>query len=100
MAPSPRRSLRGLVRFALGVPWLHFNPVNLANANKGVLGVNMGRMWDQQELLVNWGQQLVNWYEQGKLRVHVDRVFPLEDAAEAHRYLQARSNTGKVILRP
>lgn len=99
MAPGLRRSLRGLTRFALGVPWFHFNPVSLANANKGVMGVNMGHLLDQQDMLFRWGQQLLAWYEQGKLRVHVDRVFPLEDAAEAHRYIQARSNTGKVILR-
>ncbi len=36
----------------------------------------------------------------GKLKVHIDRVFPLAEAGEAHRYLEQRRNRGKLILRP
>ena len=100
MAPGKRRSPWGIARFALGVPWLRFNPVSLANDNKGVLGVNMGRLWDQRLLLRDWMQQVLTWGDSGKIRVHVDRVFPLEQAADAHRYLQERRNIGKVILKP
>ena len=35
---------------------------------------------------------------QKKLQVVVDRTFPLAQAAEAHRYLAARRNFGKVVL--
>ena len=35
----------------------------------------------------------------GQLRPVVDRVFPLEAAAEAHRHLAARQQFGKVVLR-
>jgi NADPH:quinone reductase-like Zn-dependent oxidoreductase len=34
----------------------------------------------------------------GIVRPVVDRVFPLADAAEAHRYLEARQQFGKVVL--
>jgi NADPH2:quinone reductase len=34
----------------------------------------------------------------GHLRPVVAQTFPLERAAEAHRYLQSRSNVGKVVL--
>ena len=95
-----RRSIPALIRFALGTPWLAFNPAALANANKGALGVNFGRLWDELGLLRSWSDSLLAWYEEGKLRVHVDRVFPLEDAAAAHRYIQERRNCGKVILKP
>jgi NADPH2:quinone reductase len=37
--------------------------------------------------------------ESGKVKVIVDRVFPFEQAAEAHRYLEAGSHVGKVILK-
>ena len=37
--------------------------------------------------------------ESGKLRPVVDRVFPLEEAAEAHRYMATRQHFGKVVLR-
>ncbi|HXG36719.1 MAG TPA: zinc-binding dehydrogenase [Dehalococcoidia bacterium] len=36
--------------------------------------------------------------EQGELKSVVDRTFPLSQAAEAHRYLEARLNVGKVVL--
>jgi NADPH2:quinone reductase len=36
----------------------------------------------------------------GKMKVIVDRVFPLKDAPAAHRYIAERRNFGKVVLIP
>jgi NADPH2:quinone reductase len=36
--------------------------------------------------------------QSGQIRVAVDRVFPLAEAAEAHRYIAGRHNFGKVVL--
>lgn len=36
----------------------------------------------------------------GSLKVKIDRVYPLEDAAEAHRDLEARRSMGKLLLKP
>lgn len=36
----------------------------------------------------------------GELTVHVDRVLPLEEAAEAHRLLESHATTGKLVLDP
>jgi NADPH:quinone reductase-like Zn-dependent oxidoreductase len=35
----------------------------------------------------------------GQLKTVIDRVFPLQEAAEAHRYLEAGKQFGKIILR-
>jgi NADPH2:quinone reductase len=35
----------------------------------------------------------------GKLMLHIDSLFPLAEAATAHRRLEAGSMTGKVVLR-
>ena len=100
LTPGLRRSLWGLVKFALGVPWLALNPVRLANDTRGVLGVNLGRLWDQDALLRGWAGQMLAYHAAGQVRVHVDRVFPLAEAAAAHRYIQERRSVGKVVLRP
>ena len=36
--------------------------------------------------------------ESGKVKVLVDRVFPLDHAADAHRYLESGEHIGKLIL--
>jgi NADPH:quinone reductase-like Zn-dependent oxidoreductase len=36
--------------------------------------------------------------EEGKLRVEIDETFPLAQAAEAHRHLEAGRAKGKVVL--
>ena len=37
---------------------------------------------------------------EGRLRLHIGRTFPLSAAADAHRYLESRQSTGKLILLP
>ena len=48
------------LRAAMQVPWLRFNPVALMNHNHGVLGVNMGRMFDERERLGGWLQEILD----------------------------------------
>lgn len=57
-----------------------------------LLGSTMGSRGDLFRIL-----ELV---EQGKLRPVVDRVLPLEQAAEAHRILEARMQFGNLVLTP
>ncbi|HEX2027605.1 MAG TPA: quinone oxidoreductase [Nitriliruptorales bacterium] len=45
-------------------------------------------------------QQLFRWIRDGDLVVRVDRTWPLDQAAEAHRHLEGRRTTGKVLLVP
>lgn len=98
LAPGLRRSPWAMLRFALATPWFRFNPAALANDNKGVMGVNLGRLWGEMDMVRGWVDHLLAWYGEGRLAIHVDRVFPLEDAAAAHRYVQERRSIGKVIL--
>ncbi len=44
--------------------------------------------------------RIVGLLADGTLKTVIDRVFPLEQAAEAHRHLGSRAQFGKVILRP
>ena len=44
--------------------------------------------------------EVMGWVRDGSLNVRIDRKVPLADAAEAHRALEARGTTGKVLLVP
>jgi len=54
---------------------------------------------DRAELTQRAGA-LFQWIADGKLRVTIDRTWPLAQAADAHRYMEARQTQGKVLLIP
>ncbi|MFQ5419626.1 MAG: quinone oxidoreductase, partial [Anaerolineae bacterium] len=45
-------------------------------------------------------EEIFGWMTTGKLKVHIDQKFRLSEAAEAHRYMEARQTKGKVLLIP
>ena len=56
-------------------------------------------MSDRRELLER-ANDLFNWIASGQLKLRIDKSFPLAEVAEAHRQLEARKTTGKVLLIP
>src|SRR5437899_4879819 len=50
--------------------------------------------------LVARAEEVLDWVRQGKLALRIEHEFPLAEAAEAHRQLEARKTTGKVLLIP
>jgi NADPH2:quinone reductase len=54
---------------------------------------------NREELLQRSGD-LFKWIANGELKLRIDKTYPLKDAAEAHRQLEARKTTGKVLLIP
>ena len=68
------------------------------NRNRGVFGLNLGHLWDERGQLAEAMTQLVADVAAGRLRPVVARTFPLDRAADAHRFIQSRSNIGKVVL--
>jgi NADPH2:quinone reductase len=54
---------------------------------------------DRAELLAR-SSAIFGWTAAGKLRLHIDKTLPLARVADAHRDLEARKTTGKVLLLP
>jgi NADPH2:quinone reductase len=51
----------------------------------------------REELL--WrASDVLNWIAAGKLKLRIDRVYPLAEAAAAHRDLEGRHTAGKLLL--
>ncbi len=44
--------------------------------------------------------EVLGWIRDGSLRLRIDRDLPLAQAADAHRALESRQTTGKVLLHP
>ncbi|MBI2529417.1 MAG: quinone oxidoreductase [Candidatus Rokubacteria bacterium] len=53
-----------------------------------------------REELVQRSGDVLGWIREGKLRLRVEITFPLAQAADAHRALEGRKTTGKVLLLP
>jgi synaptic vesicle membrane protein VAT-1 len=85
-----------LLKVGLSMPW--FNPVALMNRNRSVFGVNLGHLWHEALKIESWMRALLEGVNAGWVRPHVDRTFPLAQAGEAQTYIEARKNTGKVVL--
>jgi NADPH2:quinone reductase len=51
----------------------------------------------REELLWRAGDVL-NWLDSGKLKLRIDRTYPLADVAMAHRDLESRKTAGKLLL--
>jgi len=58
------------------------------------LGVRMIRSKRSTERLA----EIVDLYAQGKLKVHIRKTFPLNEAANAHREIESGHGRGKVVL--
>jgi synaptic vesicle membrane protein VAT-1 len=76
-----------------------FHPFQLIEDNRGIAGVQVLLLWDDPDAVQRGMDQILAWWQAGVLRPHVDRVFTLEAAAEAHAYLESRQSRGKLLLR-
>jgi NADPH2:quinone reductase len=53
---------------------------------------------DKRADLLAMAEDLFNAVLSGAVKIEVNQTYPLQDAAEAHRDLQARKTTGSTIL--
>ncbi len=101
MSTASASGIRGKLRALKAVMQTpRFNPLGLMSRNKGVFGLNLGHLWGEGDKLANWMSQILRGIEDGWIRPHVDRTFAFDQVADAHRYIEARRNIGKVVLVP
>jgi NADPH:quinone reductase-like Zn-dependent oxidoreductase len=98
MARSGGRRMTRVLRQLTHIPL--WTPMKLMQENKGVAGVNMGHLWNEKEHMRDAFTHLLALYVQGAIKPHVDRSFPFAKAGDAHAYIEAGKNVGKVLLTP
>ncbi len=81
-----------------GIPQIPANVLLVKNI--GVLGLYWGTYWKRAPERVRAEfEQLLAWWQAGKLKPVVSRRFPLDAVAAAMAELTERRATGKVVLR-
>lgn len=74
---------------------------HFVDENQTVAGFNLAHYIQHKTQM--WQASLgavIGMLAEGKLRVHVGQTFALNDAAKAHKQLEARQTTGKIVLNP
>ncbi len=93
---SSRRQLLRLIFTAASFPFFH--PVQLMNANQGILGLNLGRLWGEIGRLRTVAEEVLRLIDDGKIHPRARHQYPFDEVADAQNFIQTRRNTGKVIL--
>jgi len=55
---------------------------------------------DIREELLWRARDVFDWIRTGKLRIRINHELPLAKAGQAHRLLESRQTTGKILLIP
>jgi NADPH:quinone reductase len=81
--------------------WADVSPTWLVGRNIGVHGFFLDRLMKWSPTVVEQaGRDVLRLWEGGVVRPVVGAEFPLEQAGEAHRLIEERKTTGKVVLIP
>lgn len=75
-----------------------FNPALLMRRNQSVIGFFLPQIMRKPDLLLPSIQELFTYVAEGKLKLIIGGVYPLEEAANVHTILQSRRTKGKLIL--
>ncbi len=76
------------------------DPRYLMDTSKSLTGGDLWNVLRTRKDRLNRAEELFDWVRRGLLKVHVAARIPLADGAEAHRLLESRTTTGKVLLIP
>jgi NADPH:quinone reductase len=84
--------------FANGLPD-PIQPISLILPAISISGGMLAHFTRTREELLRRADDVLKGIREGWLRLHIDKVFPLAEAAAAQRRLENRESTGKIILK-
>lgn len=94
--PEGKRSLWRAAKAFIATRRYH--PLKLMQENTAIIGVHLGHLDARSVVLAKELDELFRLYSAGKIKPVISKIFPLEEAAAAHRYIHSRQNVGKVVL--
>lgn len=75
-------------------------PAELMRRCHSIVGFYLPQIMGRPDLFVPSLREMLGWISSGDLEIVIGARYPLEAAAEAHRALEDRETTGKIILNP
>src|SRR5450755_3077371 len=78
----------------------HIDAQRLVVPNHSIIGFYLGAYIGRRDLIRSTLEELIGYVLDERLELQVGAVFPLARASEAHRLLEGRKTTGKVVLQP
>ena len=76
------------------------DPRVLGNGSKFLTRPGLGDYTATREELEQRAGDVLGWVKSGELKLRIEHVMALSEASEAHRQLESRLTTGKVVLIP
>ncbi|WP_127496501.1 quinone oxidoreductase family protein [Paenibacillus glycanilyticus] len=76
------------------------DPRMLMDTSKTLTGGDLWNHVTSREDRIRRADELFGWLRDGSLKLEQPRAFPLAEGADAHRLLESRQSTGKIILVP
>jgi NADPH2:quinone reductase len=75
-------------------------PVDLMRKNQTVAGFFLPRLMSRPDLLGDSLRQILGLISSGQIQLNIGAHYALSEAHEAHRALEGRETTGKIVLNP
>ena len=72
----------------------------LRNGSLFLTRPGLGDYTATRDELLQRADECLGWVQSGELKLHIGLELPLSEAAEAHRQLEGRMTTGKILLTP
>ena len=76
------------------------DPRVLGNGSRFLTRPGLGDYTATREELEQRAGDVLGWVSSGELKLRIEHIFPLSEAPQAHRQLEGRATTGKVLLIP
>lgn len=75
-----------------------FDPIALGKSSFFLTRPSLGHYTLTREELLQRAGDVLRWIDEGKLKLRIEHTYSLFEAAQAHRDLEGRATTGKLLL--
>ena len=76
------------------------SPMDLLRKNHSIIGFFLPQVMSRPDLFVPSLQEMMGWISSGDVKLTIGASYHLQEAEQAHRDLEGRRTTGKIVLNP